>query len=154
LKNSSFCPRISHFSLKDRCFSSQILSFWQIFGRSERFSAILWENGVLHCVNEERHFAKNAQKSVKLTVDAEIQRDNGTRRQTESSPDLLFKDAAGLKPLDDPLIKTAMHTVTPDHRSRFPGKRSRVLWIEAASNDKENRRFCSPSPSANSASKG
>jgi hypothetical protein len=72
-------------------------------------------------------------------VDAEIQRDNVTRRQAESSPDLLFKDAAALKPLDDHIIKTARHTVTPDHRSRFPGKRSRVLMIEAMSNDKEEQ---------------
>ena len=53
---------------------------------------------------------------------------NYTISQVEYSIDILFKDERSLKPLYDNIIKTAMHTVTPDNIANFLGKRFSVLF--------------------------
>jgi hypothetical protein len=53
---------------------------------------------------------------------------NYTISQVEYSIDILFKDESSLKPLYDNIIKTAMHTVTPDNIANFLGKRFSVLF--------------------------
>lgn len=65
---------------------------------------------------------------------------NWTIYQAEYSLDIIFKDAAGLKPLYDNIIKTAMHTVTPDNISSFLGKRFSVLF-EGEVGSKYNQRI-------------
>jgi hypothetical protein len=63
-----------------------------------------------------------------------------TIHQAEYSLDIIFKDAAGLKPLYDNIIKTAMHTVTPENISSFLGKRFSVLF-EGEAGSKYNQRI-------------
>jgi len=53
---------------------------------------------------------------------------NYTINQVEYACDILFKSEAALKPLYDNIIKTAMHTVTPDNIANFLGKRFSVLF--------------------------
>jgi hypothetical protein len=53
---------------------------------------------------------------------------NYTISQVEYSCDILFRDESSLKPLYDNIIKTAMHTVTPDNIANFLGKRFSVLF--------------------------
>jgi hypothetical protein len=53
---------------------------------------------------------------------------NYTIRQVEYACDILFKSEEALKPLYDNIIKTAMHTVTPDNIANFLGKRFSVLF--------------------------
>jgi hypothetical protein len=48
---------------------------------------------------------------------------NYTIRQVEYACDIIFKTEEALKPLYDNIIKTAMHTVTPDNIANFLGKR-------------------------------
>ena len=53
---------------------------------------------------------------------------NYTIRQVEYACDILFKREEDLKPLFDNIVKTAMHTVTPDNIANFLGKRFSVLF--------------------------
>ena len=53
---------------------------------------------------------------------------NHTISQVEYACDILFKSEEALKPLYDNIIKTAMHTVTPDNIANFLGKRFSVLF--------------------------
>jgi len=53
---------------------------------------------------------------------------NYTISQVEYACDILFKSEEALKPLYDNIIKTAMHTVTPDDIASFLGKRFSVLF--------------------------
>lgn len=53
---------------------------------------------------------------------------NYTIKQVEYACDILFKDEESLKPLFDNIIKTAMHTVTPDNIANFLGKRFSVQF--------------------------
>jgi len=53
---------------------------------------------------------------------------NYTISQVEYALDILFKSEEALKPLYDNIIKTAMHTVTPDNIANFLGKRFSVLF--------------------------
>jgi len=53
---------------------------------------------------------------------------NYTISQVEYSLDILFESEEALKPLYDNIIKTAMHTVTPDDIANFLGKRFSVLF--------------------------
>jgi len=55
-------------------------------------------------------------------------RHNYTISQVEYSLDILFESEEALKPLYDNIIKTAMHTVTPDDIANFLGKRFSVLF--------------------------
>jgi len=48
--------------------------------------------------------------------------------QVEYACDILFENEESLKPLYDNIIKTAMHTVTPDNIANFLGKRFSVLF--------------------------
>jgi len=48
--------------------------------------------------------------------------------QVEYACDILFKNEEALKPLYDNIIKTAMHTVTPDNIANFLGKRFSVSF--------------------------
>jgi hypothetical protein len=51
-----------------------------------------------------------------------------TLTQVEYACDIIFKRVEDLKPLYDNIIKTAMHTVTPDDIANFLGKRFSVLF--------------------------
>jgi hypothetical protein len=53
---------------------------------------------------------------------------NYTIRQVEYACDIIFENEEDLKPLYDNIIKTAMHTVTPDNIANFLGKRFSVLF--------------------------
>jgi hypothetical protein len=53
---------------------------------------------------------------------------NYTIRQVEYACDIVFNSEEALKPLYDNIIKTAMHTVTPDNIANFLGKRFSVLF--------------------------
>ena len=53
---------------------------------------------------------------------------NYTIAQVEYACDVLFEREEDLKPLFDNIIKTAMHTVTPDNIANFLGKRFSVLF--------------------------
>ena len=53
---------------------------------------------------------------------------NYSIRQVEYACDILFKSERALKPLYDHIVKTAMHTVTPDDIATFLGKRFSVLF--------------------------
>jgi hypothetical protein len=53
---------------------------------------------------------------------------NYTIHQVEYAMDILFKDAATLQPVYENIIKTAMHTVTPENIANFLGKRFSVLF--------------------------
>jgi len=53
---------------------------------------------------------------------------NYSIRQVEYACGILFKSEAALKPLYDNIVKTAMHTVTPDDIATFLGKRFSVLF--------------------------
>jgi hypothetical protein len=53
---------------------------------------------------------------------------NYTIRQVEYACDIMFSSEEALKPLYDNVIKTAMHTVTPDDIANFLGKRFSVLF--------------------------
>lgn len=65
---------------------------------------------------------------------------NYTISQVEYALDIIFDSAASLKPLYDNIIKTAMHTVTPDDIANFLGKRFSVLY-EGESGSKYNKRI-------------
>ena len=65
---------------------------------------------------------------------------NWTIHQVEYSLDIIFEDAAALKPLYDNIIKTAMRTVTPENISSFLGKRFSVLF-EGEAGSKYNSRI-------------
>lgn len=65
---------------------------------------------------------------------------NYTIQQVEYATDILFKDSETLKPLYDNIIKTAMHTVTPDNIANFLGKRFSVLF-EGEAGSKYNKRI-------------
>ena len=53
---------------------------------------------------------------------------NYSIRQVEYACDILFKSEGALKPLYNNIVKTAMHTVTPDSIANFLGKRFSVLF--------------------------
>jgi hypothetical protein len=53
---------------------------------------------------------------------------NYTIRQVEYAYDILFASEEALKPLYDNIIKTAMHTVTPDNIANFLGKRFSIQF--------------------------
>lgn len=65
---------------------------------------------------------------------------NYTIGQVEYATDIVFKNAENLKPLYENIIKTAMHTVTPDDISNFLGKRFSVLF-EGEAGSKYNKRI-------------
>ena len=65
---------------------------------------------------------------------------NYTIRQVEYACDIIFKSEEALKPLYDNIIKTAMHTVTPDNIANFLGKRFSVLF-EGEAGSKLGRRI-------------
>lgn len=65
---------------------------------------------------------------------------NYTISQVEYALDIIFNSAANLKPLYDNIIKTAMHTVTPDDIANFLGKRFSVLY-EGEITSKYNKRI-------------
>jgi hypothetical protein len=50
-------------------------------------------------------------------------KNNWTVHQVEYAMDIIFKDERSLEPLYENIIKTAMHTVTPEDTTNFPGKR-------------------------------
>ncbi|MDR2071799.1 MAG: hypothetical protein LBP81_10340, partial [Treponema sp.] len=51
-----------------------------------------------------------------------------TVHQAEYAMDIIFRDEGSLEPLYENIIKTAMHTVTPEDTANFPGKRFSVLF--------------------------
>jgi hypothetical protein len=53
---------------------------------------------------------------------------NYTIRQVEYATDVVFKSPAVLEPLYDNIVKTAMHTVTPDNIANFLGKKFSVRY--------------------------
>jgi len=65
---------------------------------------------------------------------------NWTIHQVEYSLDMVFRDACALKPLYDNIIKTAMHTVTPENISSFLGKRFSIQY-EGEIGSKYNQRI-------------
>jgi hypothetical protein len=65
---------------------------------------------------------------------------NYTIRQVEYATDIVFKDSKALAPLYDNIIKTAMHTVTPDDVANFLGKRFSVRF-EGEAGSKYNKRI-------------
>ena len=65
---------------------------------------------------------------------------NYTIQQVEYATDIVFKTANSLKPLYDNIIKTAMHTVTPEDIANFLGKRFSVLF-EGEAGSKYNKRI-------------
>jgi hypothetical protein len=65
---------------------------------------------------------------------------NYTIQQVEYATDMVFKSGEILKPLYENIIKTAMHTVTPDDIANFLGKRFSVLF-EGEAGSKYNRRI-------------
>jgi hypothetical protein len=65
---------------------------------------------------------------------------NYTIQQVEYSTDIVFKNVESLKPIYDNIIKTAMHTVTPDNIANFLGKRFSVLF-EGEVGSKYNKRI-------------
>jgi hypothetical protein len=65
---------------------------------------------------------------------------NWTIHQVEYALDICFKNEMSLKPLYDSIIKTAMHTVTPDNIANFLGKRFSVLF-EGEAGSKYNQRI-------------
>ena len=65
---------------------------------------------------------------------------NWTIQQVEYSLDISFKSADTLKPLYDNIIKTAMHTVTPDNIANFLGKRFSIQF-EGEAGSQFNKRI-------------
>lgn len=65
---------------------------------------------------------------------------NYTIQQVEYATDIIFKDSETLKPVYDNIIKTAMHTVTPEDIANFLGKRFSVLF-EGEAGSKYNKRI-------------
>ena len=65
---------------------------------------------------------------------------NYTIHQVEYATDIVFKSVENLKPLYDNIIKTAMHTVTPEDIANFLGKRFSVLF-EGEAGSKYNKRI-------------
>ena len=53
---------------------------------------------------------------------------NYTIEQVEYAMDVVFKEQDELKPIYDNIIKTAMHTVTPENIATFLGKRLTVMF--------------------------
>jgi hypothetical protein len=60
--------------------------------------------------------------------------------EVEYSLDIIFKDAATLKPLYDNIIETAMHTITPESIANFLGKRL-SLQFEGEAGSRYNKRI-------------
>jgi len=65
---------------------------------------------------------------------------NYTIGQVEYSEDIVFKDSKTLEPIYENIIKTAMHTVTPDDIANFLGKRFSVLY-EGETGSRYNKRI-------------
>jgi hypothetical protein len=65
---------------------------------------------------------------------------NYTIKQVEYALDIPFKNEDDLKPVYDNIIKTAMHTITPDNIANFLGKRFSVLF-EGEAGSKFNKRI-------------
>lgn len=65
---------------------------------------------------------------------------NYTISQVEYALDIVFKNEKDLKPIYDNIIKTAMHTVTPDNVANFLGKRFSVLF-EGEAGSRYNKRI-------------
>ena len=65
---------------------------------------------------------------------------NYTIQQIEYAMDIVFKNSEILKPIYDNIIKTAMHTVTPDDIANFLGKRFSVLF-EGEAGSRYNKRI-------------
>jgi hypothetical protein len=65
---------------------------------------------------------------------------NYTIQQVEYATDVVFKSVETLKPIYENIIKTAMHTVTPDDIANFLGKRFSVLF-EGETGSKYNKRI-------------
>jgi hypothetical protein len=65
---------------------------------------------------------------------------NYTIQQVEYATDVVFKNSETLKPIYENIIKTAMHTVTPDDIANFLGKRFSVLF-EGEAGSKYNKRI-------------
>jgi hypothetical protein len=63
-----------------------------------------------------------------------------TIQQVEYATDVVFKSNDKLKPLYENIVKTAMHTVTPDDIANFLGKRFSVLF-EGEAGSKYNKRI-------------
>jgi len=74
-----------------------------------------------------------------LPTDWEL-RWNYTIGQVEYATDIVFKNGETLKPVYDNIIKTAMHTVTPDDIANFLGKRFSVLF-EGEAGSRYNKRI-------------
>jgi len=65
---------------------------------------------------------------------------NYTISQVEFALDIIFESEDALKPVYDNIIKTAMHTVTPDNIANFLGKRFSVLF-EGEAGSRYNKRI-------------
>jgi len=65
---------------------------------------------------------------------------NYTIRQVEYATDIVFRDANALKPLYDNIIRTAMHTVTPEDVASFLGKKFSVRF-EGEMGSRYNKRI-------------
>jgi len=65
---------------------------------------------------------------------------NYTIGQVEYSTDIVFKNSEILEPIYENIIKTAMHTVTPDDIANFLGKRLSVLY-EGEAGSRYNKRI-------------
>jgi len=65
---------------------------------------------------------------------------NYTIGQVEYSTDIIFKNSETLEPVYENIIKTAMHTVTPDDIANFLGKRFSVLF-EGETGSRYNKRI-------------
>lgn len=65
---------------------------------------------------------------------------NFTIHQVEYALDIVFKNEESLKPLYENIIKTAMHTVTPNDIASFLGKRFSVLF-EGEAGSRYNKRI-------------
>jgi DNA-binding HxlR family transcriptional regulator len=65
---------------------------------------------------------------------------NWTLHQVEYAQDIVFKDEKSLEVLYENIIKTAMHTVTPEDIANFLGKRFSVLF-EGEAGSRYNKRI-------------
>jgi len=65
---------------------------------------------------------------------------NYTIGQVEYSTDIVFKNSETLEPVYENIIKTAMHTITPDDIANFLGKRFSVLF-EGEAGSRYNKRI-------------
>ncbi len=60
---------------------------------------------------------------------------HGSLRQVEYATDIIFHRQADLRPLDDTLVRTAIHAVKPDHVATFLGRKLTGNYRDELGND-------------------